>query len=425
MGGRQRICIALLFAALTIGFAAPCFAEDTGQEVVQTRPFSGLIRRDMAEKAAYNAALLGAWENAAHKLALLPSLQFVATVDGNGGHYIPDVFALAAMLYTPTVTLTGVQGFPPHFVAVQGITLTPPSDLQKALTTAFTNTELLQTYTHIYTLLQGYLAEYDAQAPAVLTVLPTDAGATTLASPAQHTLKKMQALEEYRQLLPHLFAPDQAPATLQKLEQLYATAPDNFLLATSTAKLLLLLDRPAEALIRVNESLAIQPDYAQSYDIKGAILLRQRLPALAVSAFSSAIALAPDYAPYKKNRAAAYLVQEEITLMCTDLYDVCAKGDCEGYKWARRTGKCQSSMYNASQVETESTPVAPRTNATQPRALVMNSTNVDNGSVNSTGTNSSRFTSAQVFPANGTAPVVTSPQPSFYTRNSTQVSPGL
>lgn len=351
-----RLLSILLFAFCTS--LLPChasqeFPQEPGQGAIpatqteQTefsarRDFRSLVRRDMAERAARLDAELQAFEQAARILARHPDLQFVGGTgpDGKQSSSIP-LDGLALALFSTTTSAVGAEGFPPYLKAVVQLRLVSPDNLRNAIQNALLRPDSLELYAAVLANQRLLLQSYDALADALLSLRhPTDGGKEEMHR-LQSIIHEIKALEVYLALLPTYgqswSAPHQVSDTLTRAKEL---SPKNPLILAGLAEALLQLDRPVQALDNVSQAIALNPDFARAYDIKGAALLRQRLPALAAESFGRAIALAPHNPAYHLHRASAYLVQEEEQGMCSDFQQACGLGNCEGLQWAKRLGRC-------------------------------------------------------------------------------------
>ncbi len=338
----RTLCPALAAAvfwccAAGMAFAAERTERDT--EFVQTRPFRGLVRRAMAERASRAAAENDALRHAMLLLAREPDLLFVST--DNAGSPIPLLEGLARMLYSIRVENAGMTGFPPHVQAEVRVRLLPPADMRAAIRRALLRQDLQELYARAVVMQISLVEEYDNATPPALAMTPETGGEAEEQLRIRHILNRLDALEGYTELLPSLENSWKEPEAAHKqLAPLLERAPDNPLIRAAMAEALLQLNRPAEAMEHIGEALRLAPDFARAHNIGGAILLRQRLPALAADAFTRAIALAPRNPQYLAHRAAAYLVQEQLPEMCADFRSACALGDCDGYRWAKEKGQC-------------------------------------------------------------------------------------
>ena len=345
--GKKLLHLAVCFAVLAglAGAALPPFAHARveTEEFIERRDFRGMVRRDMAETAARTAAEVAAMEYASRILAKEPGLNFVNETDEAAPPPPPPIDGLARLLFATRVSAFGMQGFPPNVQAVVHVRVSPPEDLRKALQEALCRPDLLELYGAFVAGQRSLVAQYDALAARLLPLTPSDGGGALDLHALQRVVNEFAALEIYKTVLPyyesHWDAPQKAYAELLKAQKL---APQNPLILTALAEVLLQLDRPAAAMEYVCDVLNSAPEFARAHDVKGAIFLRQRMPALAADSFSKAISLSPKNPEYYVHRAAARLVQEDLADMCSDFQSACALGDCEGFQWARGAGKCQA-----------------------------------------------------------------------------------
>ncbi len=325
------------FAPIAAGQARA--ASSPALEFTEGRPFQGAVRRDMARQAAQAAAETMAFGRAVFLLAEHPALLFISA--GDAGSFSPPLAGLARMVYSTRVTALGMRGFPPNVQAVVQVALEPSPDLDRAVKKALTRPDLLDLYERAAILQAELVMRYDAAAQKGLSMNPERGGTVEKRLKLTGILNRLTALEGYMALLPRLEKSWNDPlAAHAKLARLVELAPDNPLIRTAMAEVLLQLDRPAEAMEHAGEALALDPGFARAHDAKGTIFLRQRLPALAADSFSRAIAEAPSNPDYRAHRAAAYMVREETALMCADFAKACALGNCEGYAWAAEKGLC-------------------------------------------------------------------------------------
>ena len=334
----------ILLAAYCVVFHAPpaSSAAQATEDFIARRDFRGFVHRDMAERAARTAAELAAMDQALRLLAKEPDLQFANAADTEGVSTPPPLDGLARMLFATPVTASGMQGFPPNVHAVVHVRLALPENLRKSLHDALPRQDMLELYGQVLAAQRSLLARYDVLADFLLALHPMDGGGKEQEHVLRSIVNEMAALDIYISTLPlyeqNWDAPQKAQTELQKAHSL---APNNPLILTSLAEVLLQLDRAPAAMEHVGEALRLSPEFARAHDVKGAILLRQRLPVLAAESFGRAVALSPRNAAYRVHRASAYLVLEDEAGMCADFQSACALGDCEGLQWAKSSGKCR------------------------------------------------------------------------------------
>lgn len=340
--------MALLLGLCVLLLAGTCSAEGGEgpalvEEFTERRDFRGFVRRDMAERAAQLAAELAAYEHASRQLAKEPDLHFANAGAGLLFNGESTVSGLARMLFsTLPAGRGGVEGFPPNMRAVARVRLAAPEQTRAALLQALQRQDVLDIYAHLLEAERALLKQYDAVAEGLLPLRPAPEGGKEKVHLLQSILNEMRALELFTSLLPlydqHWSLPGKTREELARAERL---APDNPLILTALAEVLLQLDRPVQAFDAVSRALAREPGYARAHDVKGAVLLRQRLPSLAAEAFGQAISLSPNTVSYYTHRASAYLVLEEEDAMCADFQKVCSLGNCEGLQWAREHERCR------------------------------------------------------------------------------------
>jgi tetratricopeptide (TPR) repeat protein len=336
-------CCILLCCLFCVKAGAAAPAED--DSVTETRPFRGLVRRDMAECAAGVAAELGVYERAARILAKEPDMHFVGGPEApgprGGALAQPSLFGAVRMMFSAKLLARGVEGFPPNLLALVRLRLERPGDLRAALLTALTRQDLLELHAQAHESQAFLLEKYDALAAQLLPLDARQHGGMEILHNLQSVVNEMRALTIFLELLPlHAAGGSASQESRDGLLRAEQLAPDNPLILTSLAELHLQLGKAAAALDYVSRALQKNPGYARAHDVRGAVLLRDNLPALAVDAFSRAIALSPRNALYYTHRASAHLIQEEESDMCLDFQNACGLGDCEGLQWAKGAGKC-------------------------------------------------------------------------------------
>lgn len=347
---RARPLFPVLFRAMILfGLAAtiteaacappPASAAAPAKSVFfQSRPFQGLVRRDVAERIARVAAENDALQQAMRLLAKEPDLHFAGTPQSPSS--LPPLEGLALKLYSTQITLVGVQGFPPDMQAVIEVELVPPDKPRHALLDALAKPDALDMYALIMRQRISLIPRCDTLAARLLPMNPHTAGGEDELA-LRHLLQHLDALDIMLSLLPGYDAKWPEPGkTYRTLLKAASMAPEEPVINTAIAETLMQLDRPAEALRYAGKAVAASPDYARAHDIQGIAYLRQRLPSLAAKSFTRAVELAPHNVRFLIHRASAYLVLEEGENMCADFRAACARGDCEGYRWARETGKC-------------------------------------------------------------------------------------
>ncbi len=153
--------------------------------------------------------------------------------------------------------------------------------------------------------------------------------------------RRLETLETYLELLRDFkqtwLAPHEAAPILEHLSRL---DPSNPLIWMGLAEAMLLTERPYEAMDAIRTATALPDVPARAFYVSGLACLRLHLPANAVKDFNEAIALQPDKAAWWRARGAARLLSEEKEAMCSDFYQACALGDCEGLVEVRKRGFC-------------------------------------------------------------------------------------
>jgi tetratricopeptide (TPR) repeat protein len=333
----QGICASVFLVLFwcCAAWAAPAVYESR-------RPFQGLIRHDMAERAARAAADLDAMRHAMRILAREPALRFANSMVKEVRQEPPNLAGMARLLFSTRFLGAEAKGFPTAMEAAVRVTLVPPDEpLPYAVAAALAQPGLLALCSQAVSRQEALLAQYDAQSVPLLALPPATGGKRLDLLALEHTINGLQSIERYLSLLPLRRQMWENPLeTREKLEQAHECDPQSPFVLVALAEVCLQIDRPAEALDHAVAAIRLTPDLYPAHDVKGAILLRQRLPILASGAFNDAISLAPRNPELYVHRAAAYLAQETLPDMCADFRSACALGDCSGYQWAKASDKC-------------------------------------------------------------------------------------
>jgi tetratricopeptide (TPR) repeat protein len=161
---------------------------------------------------------------------------------------------------------------------------------------------------------------------------------------AQTSLKSLQAVQIYFELLPQLYADNFSGASAQtilaRLEEASALMPDNYLLLAEIARLYAWLGQIDKAVETINAAILVNPDFAQSYSHRGALLLLLQKHSLALADLSRAIRLSGGKAEYYHDRAVAWRAMGDKEAMCDDLRASCLAGECQAHEWAVAGGEC-------------------------------------------------------------------------------------
>ena len=325
------------------------------EEFTVRRAFSGLVRRDMAERALRIAAEAEAMDRAVLLLGKEKAFASRAPSSGpgpsqpGGEQFFPADFPLAGLaraVFGTKLLSVELEGFPPSVQVVARVELGKPDDMASALREALSRRGLVEVYGRVLAARRKLLRSYDALAEPLLPLNPSSDGGMGKAHALRRVCHEMDALEILVRFLPGQDPQWKEPEKVRReLLKAKALAPENALVLTALAEVLLQLDRPVAALEEVGSALRHDSGYARAHDVRGAALLRQRLPGLAAESFGKAIALSPSNSGYLVHRASAYLVLGDEKGMCEDFVSACGLGDCDGLHWARSAGKCEATGY--------------------------------------------------------------------------------
>jgi hypothetical protein len=125
-----------------------------------------------------------------------------------------------------------------------------------------------------------------------------------------------------------------------KLEEINALCPENYLLLSEAARVQLLRRNLAPAKSRLDAAIELERGFSPALDLRGVLFLALGFPSLALEDFNQAISLRPDVPSFYENRALALRILEEIPAMCLDLRQACGLGNCAGLKWAAGERLC-------------------------------------------------------------------------------------
>ncbi|MDR1241275.1 MAG: hypothetical protein LBM00_00590 [Deltaproteobacteria bacterium] len=157
-------------------------------------------------------------------------------------------------------------------------------------------------------------------------------------------LERLRAVKIYLDLLPELYADDfygeNAQALKDKLEEAVLLMPDNYLLLTELGRLYAWLEQNDKAGRVLNDSIRINPDFAQSYSRRGALLLLLRKHSLALADLDRAVSLSGGKAEYYYERAIIWRAMGDREAMCEDLRASCLAGNCLAHEWTVAAGEC-------------------------------------------------------------------------------------
>jgi len=101
------------------------------------------------------------------------------------------------------------------------------------------------------------------------------------------------------------------------------------------------LGQQQQAIQDYDEAIRLKPDDAVAYNDRGIIYGTLGQYQRAIKDYNEAIRLKPDNAAAYNNRGAAYLMQKNNYLGCSDLLKACALGECRGYESIKDQGVCR------------------------------------------------------------------------------------
>jgi tetratricopeptide (TPR) repeat protein len=157
-------------------------------------------------------------------------------------------------------------------------------------------------------------------------------------------LARLRAVRVYLDLLPGLYAGDfygeNAQELKVRLEEASLLMPDNYLLLTELGRLYAWLEQSDKAGRVLNDSIRINPDFAQSYSRRGALLLLLRKHSLALADLDRAVSLSGGKAEYYYERAIILRAMGDQGAMCENLRASCLAGNCSAHEWAVAAGEC-------------------------------------------------------------------------------------
>ncbi|MDR2825730.1 MAG: tetratricopeptide repeat protein [Deltaproteobacteria bacterium] len=185
---------------------------------------------------------------------------------------------------------------------------------------------------------------YDSYSMAAQEYLQSAGASSDGLATARTSLKQLQAVQSYFELLPQLYADNfagvSAQTILARLEEASVLMPDNYLLLAEMGRLYAWLGQMDKAIETVNAAIRVNPDFAQSYSHRGALLLLLHKHSLALADLSRAIRLSGGKAEFYHDRAVVWRAMGDKEAMCEDLRASCLAGECQAHEWAVAGGEC-------------------------------------------------------------------------------------
>ena len=133
-----------------------------------------------------------------------------------------------------------------------------------------------------------------------------------------------------------------APAhAAETLRELLSRDPDNPLLMVGLGEALLQQNRPYEALDLLNAAARLPGFPPRGYYARGVAQIRLHLHTLGIADLGRALEAQPERAALWRARGTARLLASDPEdLVCPDMRQACALGDCDGLGFAREKGLC-------------------------------------------------------------------------------------
>ncbi len=329
---KRRVFFALLPLLLLFCFPGPLFARDVREDVRESEinlPFGGNVPESAARSTASALARHRVLEQAARHFAFpLPGI-----LDSPEHRQ-----ALAYAVYT--FSEQAKSGRRKCFVRVRQAT--PPRTVEQRLRKILVEPDMLQLRVAMLER-EKALAGRAARLIEEAAVLRSKNGPNADAPLKEDILRPAGRLDALRLFSMALQEDEQAADPLHiaaLLEGAVALDPDYPPLLCALGEALLRLDRPQDALERLNKALAGDNPPARALYARGLVYLRLQLPALAESDLNAALGRRPAPAAWLRARGALYMLQGKTALMCEDFFQACAAGDCEGVALARERGLC-------------------------------------------------------------------------------------
>lgn len=101
------------------------------------------------------------------------------------------------------------------------------------------------------------------------------------------------------------------------------------------------LKRYKEAIRDYTQAIRLDPKYAVAYNNRGNSYYELSEYQLALRDFNQSLKLKPNYSKAYLNRALAYYQLDKNTEACRDFQKSCDQGECDGMKWAMKSGICK------------------------------------------------------------------------------------
>ena len=90
-----------------------------------------------------------------------------------------------------------------------------------------------------------------------------------------------------------------------------------------------------------NSAVKLDPDYAAAYNNRGNSYYELTEYQLALNDFNQSLKLKPKYAKAHLNRGLVFYQMDKNVQACNDFQSSCDQGDCDGIKWAMKSGICK------------------------------------------------------------------------------------
>ena len=338
MCGGKTLCRCLAASLVMLAWAPLVPRDAFAARHVAVMQYGGPIDKAAAETAAKASARRSAAQDALRSIVARHDVRFAARVDSHAD-VPPDPLGLAYAVIKIQPGDISFKDLADGSGAVSVVLDAQTPVESAAVRAALLNPERVQLYTYAAMREQQLLAQFSIYSAAVGTA--QEPGSAAVAQ----LCNSMAALSLYLDILPFLekswLRPFDVLAAMQSAVKL---DPDNPLLHSALGDACMLLSRPHEAREAQTRALRLDAQFVRAYHGRGIACLALRLPLLALADLSEAIRLAPFTAAYRRDRAAAWLLLEKNDDMCADLYEACALGECEQYKWAVGQGSCEKKI---------------------------------------------------------------------------------